>query len=277
MYKCCRKMTVGKIPTPPVSLFCVIYDGLTAALNHLKQSNRSAFPWPCPAFCSSLIQTHSISWPSLISPRAAEARAEKEESGPHVQKTVPFSCLPAADRQLRGRRSPETMRGIFGAVIWRTHGTHTKYTLRREEHTADPRRPMVKRGLDAHRGTRPFIHTPPLGSVPTPPPPPPGRRPENTHGRKLIWKPQAFMQMLGQIGKRGTCLVLPVFHTCQSHVRLGLIWAIWNDFRSCRAFKHLCEVLTVPIAGPFKRFTNWVLKIRVAAIRSANLRRFGFF
>lgn len=66
-------MTIGKIPSAPVSLFCVIYDGLTAALSHLKQSNRSAFPWPCPALCSSLIQTHSISWPSLISPTAAEA------------------------------------------------------------------------------------------------------------------------------------------------------------------------------------------------------------
>lgn len=163
------KMTVGKIPNPPVSLFCVIYDGLTAALNHLKQSNRAAFAWPCPAFCSSLIQTHSISWPSLISPRAAEAWAEKEESGPRVQKTVPFSCLPAADRQLRGRRSPETMRGIFGAVIWRTHGTHKVHTQKRGTHSADPWRPAVKGGLDAHQGTRPFIRTPPLGSAPPSP------------------------------------------------------------------------------------------------------------
>lgn len=111
------KRTVVEKKVSPVSLFCLIYDGLTAALNHPKQSNGSAFPWPCPTFCSSLIQTHSISRSSLISPGVAEAWAEKEESGPSVQKTVPFSCLPAADRQLRGRRSPQTMRGIFGAVI----------------------------------------------------------------------------------------------------------------------------------------------------------------
>lgn len=259
-------MTVGKIPNAAVSLFCVIYDGLTAALNHLKQSNRSAFPWPCPALCSSLIQTHSISGPSLISPRAAEAWAEKEESGPRVQKTVPFSCPPAADRQLRGRRSPKTMRGIFSAVIWRTHGTRKIHTQKRGTHWADPWRPMVKRGWDAHRGTRPFIHTPPLGSAPPPPPP---RVEAWEHTRSLIWKLQAFIQMLGQIGRRGTSLVLPVFLT------------------SCLASYGWSEMISGPVLNisvrfsqfwsPFKRFTISSLKIRVAAIRSAKLRRFGFF
>lgn len=69
----------------------------------------------------SQVQTHSSSWSSLISPEAAEARAEKEESGPQVRQTIPFSCLPplpaTTDRQLYGQRRPKTMRGIFSTVI----------------------------------------------------------------------------------------------------------------------------------------------------------------
>lgn len=43
-------------------------------------------------------------WSSLISPKAAEAQVEKEESGPQVRQTIPFSCLPpllvTTDRRL---------------------------------------------------------------------------------------------------------------------------------------------------------------------------------
>lgn len=67
------------------------------------------------------LQTHSSPWSSLISPKAAEAQAEKEESGPQVQQTIPFSCLPplpaTTDRQLYGQHWPKTMRGIFSTVI----------------------------------------------------------------------------------------------------------------------------------------------------------------
>lgn len=54
---------------------------------------------------------------------------KKEESGPQVRQTIPFSCLPplpaTTDRQLYGQHWPKTMRGIFSTVIWRAHGTHT--------------------------------------------------------------------------------------------------------------------------------------------------------
>lgn len=248
------KMTVGKILKPPVSLFCVIYDGLTVALNHLKQSNRSAFPWPCPAFCSSqpnpfhllalsnfTQSSRSWSWKRGIWPARPENRSLFLFPG--RRSTAPRLALA---RNYEGYFRRGNLKNT-----WDIRKIHTEKSGTR---SADPQRQTVKRGLDAHHGTRPFIYTPPPGSVP----PPAGVQPRP----ESIWKLQAFIQMLGQIGKRGRCFPPPplcALHTfCQSHACFELMWVIWNYFRSCHAIKHLYTILTVSIAEPFKRFISYL-------------------
>lgn len=259
------KMTVGENLNPPVSFFCVIYDGLSGALNRLKQSNHSAFPWPCPAFCSSLIQTHSISWSSLISPRAAEAWAGKEDSGPASKKTIPFSCLPAADRQLCGWRSPENYEGYF----WRSHLRNT-WDMNRthsEEGNALSRSKEINNQKrwgggypDTHQGTHfhqqntsvgPARIGPVLPSCPgawAAMQPSAGWRPENTLSQKRIWKLQAFIQMAGQSRKRGTCFssafLTPLSVTHEVCTDLSGSVTLLNIFT---------RLISVLNAGPFKR------------------------
>lgn len=247
------KMIVGENLNPRFSLFlffCVIYDGLRAAL---EQSNHSAFPWPCPAFCSSLIQTHSISWSSLISPRAAEAWAGKEESGPASRKPFPFPVSrPQIDSSAAGAR-PETMRGIFGAVIWRTHGMWTGHTLKRVTHSAGPKKSMGGAGRGGHQGTKIINTTPPLvppGSDQCSGPAPgawaivqptTGRRPENTHTHSHTSSSGSYgpvSRCEGRAGSvKGDFFSLHVPHTfCQSHTHTrALSWSEW--------FCHVIKVL----------------------------------
>lgn len=244
------KMTVGENLNPPVSFFCVIYDGLSGALNRLKQSNHSAFPWPCPAFCSSLIQTHSISWSSLISPRAAEAWAGKEDSGPASKKPFPFPVSqPQIDSSAAGAR-PKTMRGIFGAVIWGTHGIWTGHTLKRVTPSAGLRRSTIKRGAGGgvprhpsgntlsstehlcwsrqDRASAPFL---PRGPGPGPPCSPVQGGGLRTHShRSASGNYRPLYRWLGRAGSVEHAFPLRSSHLCQSHMRFVLIWVVLSHY-----------------------------------------------
>lgn len=286
------KMTVGENLNRPVSFFCVIYDGLSAALHRLTQPNHSAFSWLCPAFCSSLIQTHSISCSSLISPRAAEAWVGKEESGPASQKNVPFSCLPAADRQLRGRRSPENYEGYFRRSnlrnTWDVNRTHSEEsnTLSRSKEINNLKRwdgGGTQTPIRAPNviNTRPLLVPPGPGQCSRPAPglvgspvQGSGRRPENTHSQKLIWKPQAFIQMSGQSRKRETG-----FSSAFLTPSVSRTHEVWTDLSGSGTLLNIfIRFFTDLKARPFKRFRiiSFPLKIRVASISSAILWCFGY-
>lgn len=232
-------MTVGKIPNAPVSLFCVIYDGLTAALNHLKQSNRSAFPWPCPAFCSSdpnpfhlralsnfTQSSRSLSWKGGIWPARPENRSLFLSPG--RRSTAP---RPPFARNYEGYFRCSNLKNT-----WDTQNTHSeeRNTLGRSAEN------MVKRGLDAHQGTRPFIHTPPLGSAP---PHPPARAEAWEHTRT-----EAHLETPGL--HPDVRADLEAWHLsaapCFSHL-LSVARAAWPHMGDLKRF-HLCEVLTVAIA-----------------------------
>lgn len=251
------KMTVGKILKPPVSLFCVIYDGLTVALNHLKQSNRSAFPWPCPAFCyshpnpfhllalSNFTQSsRSWSWKRGIWPARPENRSLFLFPG--RRSTAPRLALA---RNYEGYFRRGNLKNT-----WDIRKTHTEKS---GTHSADPQRQTVKRGLDTYHGTRPFIYTPPPGSVPPPAgvQPSSGRRPESTPSSGNLYTDVGADREAWKVFFSPLCAL----HTfCQSHVCFELMWVIWNYFRSCHAIKHLYTILTVSIAGPFKRFISYL-------------------
>lgn len=251
------KMTVGKILKPPVSLFCVIYDGLTVALNHLKQSNRSAFPWPCPAFCSShpnpfhllalsnfTQSSRSWSWKRGIWPARPENRSLFLFPG--RRSTAPRLALA---RNYEGYFRCGNLKNT-----WHIRKIHTEKS---GTGSADPRRPTIKRGLDAHHGTRPFIYTPPPGSVPPPAgvQPSAGRRPDSTPSSG---NDRPLYRCSGRSGSMEGAPPFCTLHTfCQSHACFELMWVIWNYRRSCHAIKHLYAILTVSIARPFKRFISY--------------------
>lgn len=165
-------------------------------------------------------------------------------------------------------------------------------------HSADPQRPMIKRGggerSDAQRvggGARPFIHTsPPLvppGSIRWPSAPEPGTSWSRVQGgglraysENLIWNLQAFMQMLGQIGKRETCFSSAFLTPSVSHTQ-GFSSFGWAEIilGSVTLLTVFIRFFTVSIAGPFKRFRIifFPLKIRVASNSSPILQCFGYF
>lgn len=260
---------MGKILNSPLSFFCVIYDGLSAeAVKPLCFS----LALPSILLLSDPNPFHLLVLSNFN--QSSRSLSWKRGIWPRFQKTVPFPVSrPQIDSSAAGAR-PKTMRGIFGTVIWRTHVIWTGHTLWRVTHSAGPKRSTFKRGgrggthtpIRAHT----FINTPLLVlpgsgqcSGPAPGPgaqgvvqPRAGRRPENTHSQKLIWKLQAFIQMSGQCNSVKCVFPPHTFFTLSvSHTR-GLNW--------------LCggSVFTVLIAGPFKKFRIifFPLKISVASI-----------
>lgn len=217
------KMTVGKIPSPPVGLFCVIYEGLTAALNHLKQSDRSAFPWPCPvlllsdpnpfhllALSNFTHSSRSLSWKRGIWPARPENR----------------SLFLSPGRRSTAPRPPfaQNYEGYFRCSnlknTWDTQNTHSEerntQQIQGDRWSKRLRRPSGHASFHPHTSTRVSAPLPRRGG---------GLRTHTDRSSSGDSRPS---------------------HRCEG--RVGLIWGIWDDFRSCRAFKHLCEVLTVSIA-----------------------------
>lgn len=95
--------------------------------------------------------------------QSSRSLSRKRGIWPRVQKTVPFSCLPAADRQLRGRRSPRNYEGYFRRSnlknTWDVNRTHSEETntLSRSKEINNQKRWVGGGGCwhpDTHQGAK---------------------------------------------------------------------------------------------------------------------------
>lgn len=117
------------------------------ALNHLSQSNHCDFSQPCPGPSPFYLVVLSNFTQSSRSP-SRKKRKLAPESGKLFLFFLCLRLLPAGRRStaLRAARGPETMRGIFGTVIWGTHGIRGDTLVHTIKHSAS--------GMDRKRQER---------------------------------------------------------------------------------------------------------------------------
>lgn len=114
-------MTVGEILNPPVIFFLCNLRWSECCSQPPEAVEPLCFSLAVPSIL--LLSDPNPFHLLLLSNFTQSSRSLSWKRGiwPRVQKTVPFSCPPAADRQLRGRRSPENYEGYF----WRSNLKNT--------------------------------------------------------------------------------------------------------------------------------------------------------